>query len=135
LYISGERRCEMKRLAVLMLGCALVTAAPALVGAGDTRHPGRLLAIDPAAGTLRIEEMRAWTGPDTGTVDLPLRLAPNATIRMVSRAATVDPTRWPNAWEERPIALNALRPGDFVTVTTGERGEVALALDVVRPEP
>jgi hypothetical protein len=125
----------MKRLAVLMLGCVLVTAAPALAGAGDTRHSGRVLAVDPAAGTLRIEEMRAWTGPNTGTVELPLRLAPDATIRMVSRAATIDAARWPNAWEERPIALDALKPGDFVTVTTGERDEVAVALEVVRPEP
>ena len=125
----------MKRLAVLMLGCALVTAVPTLAGAGGIRHSGRVLAVDPAAGTLRIEEMRAWTGPDTGVVDLPLRLAPDATIRVVSRAAVVDPARWPNAWEERPITVDALTAGDFVTVTTGERGEVAVAVDVVRGEP
>ena len=125
----------MKRLAVLMVGCALVTAVPALAGAGDTRHSGRVLAVDPAAGTLRIEEMRAWTGPNTGLVDLPLRLAPDAKVRMVSRAATVDPARWPNVWEERPIAVDALKPGDFVTVTTSERDEVAVAVDVVRGEP
>jgi hypothetical protein len=125
----------MKRLAVLLVGCALVTAAPALAGAGDTRHSGRVLAVDPAAGTLRIEEMRAWTGPNTGLVDLPLRLAPDAKVRMVSRAATVDPARWPNVWEERPIAVDALKPGDFVTVTTGDRDEVAVAVDVVRGEP
>jgi hypothetical protein len=125
----------MKRLAVLTLGCAVVTAVPALAGAGDTRHSGRVLAVDPAAGTLRIEEMRAWTGPNTGVVDLPLRLAPDATLRMVSRAAVVDPAGWPDAWEERPITVDALKAGDFVTVTTGERGQVAVAVDVVRGEP
>ena len=124
----------MKRLTALLLGCALVTAVPALAGA-DTRHSGRVLAVDQAAGTLRIEEMRAWTGPNTGVVDLPLRLAPDATIRIVSRAAIVDPARWPNAWEERPTTVDALKTGDFVTVTTGDRDKVAVAVDVVRGEP
>jgi len=32
------------------------------------------------------------------------------------------------------MTVDALKPGDFVKVTTGERGDVALAVEVVRPE-
>src|SRR5437763_15512300 len=37
----------------------------------------------PAAGTLRFEEMLAWTGPETGVVDRTVRLTP-ATVPAAS---------------------------------------------------
>jgi hypothetical protein len=124
----------MKRLAVLVLACVATSAGwTTSVHAGDTRHSGRVVAIDPAAGTLRIEEMRAWTGPDTGSVELALRLRSDTSMHAVSRAV-VDLAGWPHSFKEQPMTVDALKPGDFVTVTTGERGDVALAVEVVRPE-
>jgi hypothetical protein len=124
----------MKRVVVLMLILALATVAAMPAGAGEVRHSGRVIAVDPAAGTLRVEEMKAWKGPDTGLVDLSLRVAPDSVIRQVSRPAAVDQARWPNVWEERPITLDVLKPGDFVTVTTTEQGNVAAIVELVRPD-
>jgi hypothetical protein len=113
---------------------AVVAGAVALPAeAEETRHSGRVLEVDARAGTLRIEEMKAWTGPGTGTVELALRLPPGAPVFLVARAPGVGPAGWPNAWQEERITLDALQPGDFVTVTTGERGDVA-SLQVVRPQ-
>jgi hypothetical protein len=123
----------MKRLAVFIVAGVLVgTVAGAAQGA-DTRHSGRVLSIDPSARTLRIEEMKAWTGPGTGTVELSLRLASDAQLLSVARAPGASLAGWLNAWREAPIGLDAVRPGDFVTVTTSGRGDVA-TLQLVRPE-
>jgi hypothetical protein len=124
----------MKRLAVLSVAgivVGILAAAPAQ--GADTRHSGRVLAVDPSARTLRIEEMKAWTGPGTGTVELSLRLASDAQLLSVTRAPGASLAGWLNAWREAPIGLDAVRPGDFVTVTTGGRGDVA-TLQLVRPE-
>jgi hypothetical protein len=124
----------MKRLAVLSVAgivVGILAAAPAQ--GADTRHSGRVLAVDPSARTLRIEEMKAWTGPGTGTVELSLRLASDAQLLSVARAPGASLAGWLNAWREAPIGLDAVRPGDFVTVTTSGRGDVA-TLQLVRPE-
>jgi hypothetical protein len=124
----------MKRLAVLSVAgmvVGILAAAPAQ--GADTRHSGRVLAVDPSARTLRIEEMKAWTGPGTGTVELSLRLASDAQLLSVTRAPGASLAGWLNAWREAPIGLDAVRPGDFVTVTTSGRGDVA-TLQLVRPE-
>jgi hypothetical protein len=124
----------MKRPAVLSVAgivIGILAAAPAQ--GADTRHSGRVLAVDPSARTLRIEEMKAWTGPGTGTVELSLKLASDAQLLSVTRAPGASLAGWLNAWREAPIDLDAVRPGDFVTVTTGQRGDVA-TLQLVRPE-
>jgi hypothetical protein len=124
----------MKRLAVLIVaGLVFGTAFRGPAQAADTRHSGRVLAVDPSARTLRIEEMKAWTGPGTGIVELSLTLASDAQVLSVTRAPGPSLAGWLNAWREAPISLDAIRPGDFVTVTTGGRGDVA-TMQVVRPE-
>jgi hypothetical protein len=124
----------MKRLAALMLaGVIAGTVMMVPAQAASARHSGRVLAVDPGARTLRIEEMKAWTGPGTGAVELTLRLPAEARVLSVARTAGADAAGWLNAWREEPISLDALRPGDFVTVTTSGRGDVA-SLQVVRPE-
>jgi hypothetical protein len=122
----------MKRLAVLIVA-GIVLAAGALAQAADTRHSGRVLAVDPSARTLRIEEMKAWTGPGTGTVELSLKLASDAQLLSVTRTPGASLAGWLNAWREAPISLDAIQPGDFVTVTTSGRGDIA-TVQVVRPE-
>jgi len=42
-----------------------------------------MVVVDPGAGTLRFEEMLAWTGPETGVVDRTVRLTP-ATVPAAS---------------------------------------------------
>ena len=123
----------MKRAARLLLAAVVAGAVALPAEAEETRHSGRVLEVDARAGTLRIEEMKAWTGPGTGTVELALRLPPGAPVFLVARAPGVGPAGWPNAWQEERITLDVLQPGDFVTVTTGERGDVA-SLQVVRPQ-
>jgi hypothetical protein len=125
----------MKRLAALMLvGVIAGTVAGVPVqAAADARHSGRVLEIDPRARTMRIEEMKAWAGPGTGTVELALRLASDAQILSVRREPGASLAGWLNAWREEAIDLDAVRPGDFVTVTTGGKGDVA-SLQLVRPE-
>jgi hypothetical protein len=46
----------------------------------------------------------------------------------------VDLAGWPNAWREERTTIQALRPGDYVTVTTGEGSNTVLVLEVVQPE-
>jgi hypothetical protein len=124
----------MKPLAVLFVaGIVVGTLVGAPAEGADTRHSGRVLAVDPSTRTLRIEEMKAWTGPGTGAVELSLRLASDAQLLSVARAPGASLAGWLNAWREAPIALDAVRPGDFVTVTTSGRGDVA-TLQLVRPE-
>jgi hypothetical protein len=123
----------MKRVALVLglLTMAALTAGGA--GAAESRHSGRIVAVDPAAGTLRVQEMVAWTGPGTGLVERTIRLAPQTSIALVRRAREIDPARWPNAFDERRAGVEALRPGEFVTVTTGD-GDVAEKVEVVEPD-
>jgi hypothetical protein len=124
----------MKRVAVLLVvgvAMGIGTARPA--SAADTRHSGRVVAIDPAAGTLRLEELTASRGPEPRIIELTLRLGPGIAIHRVARAA-VDLAGWPNAFREERTTIDALKPGNFVTVTTGERSNTVLALEVVQPE-
>jgi hypothetical protein len=125
----------MKRFAVLiMAGVVLGAIAAGPARAADTRHSGRVLEVDPTSRTLRIEEMKAWTGPGTGTVELSLRLSSDAQLLRVTRAPGTSLAGWLNAWQEAPITLDAVRPGDFVTVTTSGRGGAVATLQVVQPE-
>ena len=124
----------MKPGVMLVLAVAFLSLAmPGIAPAAEARHSGRVMAVDPGAGTVQIQEVVAWTGPETGTVERTIRLTPDTTVQLVRREADVDLPRWPNAWEEQRISVDALRPGDFVTVITGD-GDVAVSLDVVRPE-
>jgi hypothetical protein len=120
----------MKRLAMLILiGMAAVSPA----WAADARHSGRVLAIDPGAGRLRLEELTAAPGPEPRSVELQLQVTRDTAINRVARAA-MDPAGWPNAWREERTTIDTVKPGDFVTATTGQRGDVALTLEVMQPD-
>jgi hypothetical protein len=124
----------MKGLAMLSLvGMVAWGAVPGSAQGADTRHSGRLVTIDSTAGRLRLEELTAAPGPEPRSVEITLRLTPDTAIHRVARTA-VDLAGWPNAWREQPTTADALKPGDFVTATTGARNDVALTLEVVQPE-
>jgi len=72
-------------LTLVAAGTLRAAAAPT----AGTHHSGQMVVVDPAAGTLRFEEMLAWTGPS-------------------------DRRRRPHG-----PAHARDRPGGFVTVTTG----------------
>lgn len=122
----------MKRIA-LMLALVLALATAAAAGAAERRHSGRVVAVDRAAGTLRIEEMQSWNGPGTGLVDVTMRLTPQTAVAVVRRTPDVTAARWPDTFEARPVDADALRPGQFVTVTTGD-GDVAEKVEIVEPD-
>jgi hypothetical protein len=121
----------MKRLMVL-LALAATVAVPAAGLADEARHSGLVVAVDPAANTLRLEEMLAWTGPTSGVVERTVRLGPGTSIRLLRPAEDAAAT-WPDAWEASPLTASDLRPGDYVTAITRDGGDVATTLDVVRP--
>jgi len=116
----------MKRFALIVI---LVLAA-ATVAAAE-RHSGRVIAVDEAAGTLRLDELVEGVGGQTRAVERRLRVAPEATIQLRRAPRTREAGQWPDAWEAQPLTLGALAPGDFVTVTTA--GDAGVALEVVRP--
>jgi hypothetical protein len=120
----------MKRLVVLVL-VGVATAIPAW--GADVKHSGRVVAVDPGTGRLRLEELTAAPGPEPRSVELKLRLTPDTAISRVARTP-VDLAGWPNAWREKRATVDTLKPGDFVTATTGKRGDVALTLEVVHPD-
>lgn len=117
----------MKQFAVALI--LVLAAATATVAA--ERHSGRVIAIDRAAGTVRLEELVEGVGPETRAVERTLRLTPGTAIDAVRPAATLDGGHWPDAWDHQPLSAAALKPGDFVTVTTS--GDDVVAMDVVRP--
>src|SRR5689334_6643333 len=102
----------MKRFA---LSLALVLLASTATAA--ERHSGRVVAVDAAAGTLRLSEVGEAVGGENRTLERTLRLAPGATIQAVQPPRTRESGQWPDAWQARPLTLEALAVGDFVTVT------------------
>ncbi len=111
---------------------SLVSMPPALPAAGEARHSGQVLAV--GDDVLVLQEIVAWTGPGAGFVTRRLRLTPDTSIQLVRRAETIDPDRWPVVFDEQPLAADAIRRGDFVTVTTRRaQGDTAVSLEVWRP--
>lgn len=120
----------MKRLAMLIL-VGVATASPAW--GADAKHSGRVLAVNPGDGRLQLEELTAASGPEPRSVELQLHVTPQTAVKRVARAA-VDPAGWSNGWREERTTIDTVRPGDFVTATTGTRGDVALTVEVAQPD-
>src|SRR5215813_1711130 len=114
----------MKRFA-LALVLVLATAA---VGMAAERHSGSVLAVDAAGGTLQIRELVEGEGTQTHAVERTLHLAPGTAITLLRPPATFDSAHWPDAWDAQPLALAAIQPGDFVTITTSGNEAVALSV-------
>ena len=107
-------------------------ALPAAGSAGEARHSGQVLAV--GDDVLVLQEIVAWTGPGAGFVTRRLRLTPVTSSQLGRGAETIDPDRWPVVFDEQPLAADAIRRGDFVTVTTRRaQGDTAVSLEVWRP--
>jgi hypothetical protein len=126
------------RLARLAAAAALPAAAllPALAAQAEPRVSGTVLAVDPAADVLVVEELTASSGPAPTPVQRRFTLGPNTTVTLVHRSPDA-PGGWPNAYTATPLGAEQLRPGDFVTVTFVPDGGRLLArlVSVVRPQP
>lgn len=110
-----------RKIAFALVFALLVGSVPVLAADGEGRVSGRLLEIRPD-GKLVIEEQGPWKGPGTGLIKRTVDLGPDTTIRAVRRKGT---------WE--PADFRALKQGDFVTVTIGDRSR-AVAIDVMHPD-
>ena len=118
----------MKTFALATMLLLLLTATAA---AAVERHSGHVIAVDPAAGTITMQEFVEGVGVETRAVERTLRVAPSVSVELLRPAPRRDVNEWRDAWQAEPFALTALRPGDFITVITD--GAQAVALDVVRP--
>ncbi len=112
---------------------------PRPVGAADLlRHSGTLVAIEDARGLLKLEEMGPWTGELESTITRrELRLAPDLEVKLIKRDHDgTGEDGWRGGFAVTPIAVSALRTGDYITVGTRRRGDdvVVELIEVVRPE-
>jgi hypothetical protein len=125
-------------LALILAGLLLATTTHAADPAGaasatarETRHSGTVTAIE--KGRLTLEELVAWTGEGTGRVRRTVALTDDTRILLVTRDESPDRASMAGFTETR-IDAAAIRPGDFVTVTTPAGNGRAVSVEVVRPE-
>jgi len=110
---------------VLFLPCV-----PALAADGDGKVSGMLKEIRPD-GKLVIEEQGPWNGPGTGLVSRSVDISPTTNIRVIRSTGKWSAADTNPGYEVEASDFRALKPGDFVTVTTGGRS-TALSVDVMR---
>jgi hypothetical protein len=123
----------MTRMIVCTLVAALLACGvPALAAEGEGKISGKLLEIRPD-GKLVIEEQGPWLGPGTGLVTRIVDLSPGTSIRVVRPTGRWEPNDAVPGYEMQPADFRALKPGDFVTVTTGGRA-AAVAVDVMQTD-
>ena len=115
------------RNVILALGLVTVLAIPA-PGRAEDRHSGTVVAVDPGAGVMVIEELTA--SRDERPRIVRRTLAVDAKARVVRQEPTLE------GYRAVPMSLAELRPGDFVTVVAMPRGTGAAAgtIELVRPE-
>lgn len=122
----------MTRKIAVALAILVTCAAPALAADGDGRISGRLVEIRPD-GKLVIEEQGPWTGPGTGLATRAVELTPDTSIRVLRPTGTWGPNDAMPGYDVQEADFRALKPGDFVTVSTGGRA-VAVSVDVMRTD-
>lgn len=110
-------------LAGLVLGlvASAVPAADAAAADASRTHAGSVVAVDAAAGRLVIEELspgartrrvEAQVSPDTRVLEI--RQEPAEVV--VGRTPQARDVALTHRWVERPLDLDAIRPGDFAVV-------------------
>lgn len=124
----------MLQALLILFVLVLATGSPVMAREATT-HSGRIVRISRDVRTVTLEEIVAWTGPETGRVKRTFGLTPSTSIRLLRRAADTDAAGWPGDFQTSPLAPSDLKPGDFATVTAERaRDQVrVLSIDVVRP--
>jgi hypothetical protein len=121
-----------RKIALALVVGLLACSAPALAADGEGRISGRLVEIR-SDGKLVIEEQGPWKGPGTGLITRTVDLAPGTSIRVVRPTGKWDPNDATPGYEIEAADFRALKPGDFVTVTTAGRA-AAVSIDVMRTD-
>lgn len=108
-----------KRLTASALIALLVAAAGIWSpgGATETRHSGLVIDVDPAARTLTIDELGAAAVRRT----LRVTVSPQASVVVSERQTEF--TDFDQVFKDRPISLDDIREGDFVTVVVTSDGD------------
>ena len=116
---------------VMIIGVWLPSAAIA----EEVRHSGTI--VRTTTGELVLEEMITWTGPGTGIVNQRIDVTTETAVQLVRRAPWTDDPRARPGWESIDLRPDDIRRGDFATVTTRDArsGDVAVSIEIVRPEP
>jgi len=119
--------------ALSMLTAFLLLAGSLTAAAEPERHAGMVIAVDPQAQTLVVEEL-AEGGK---TQDLHVRVTNDARLVFSERVAGREVADFGAAFRDRPIGLGDIRPGDFVVVEATGVGQtlVASAITVTLREP
>jgi hypothetical protein len=129
----------MSRIALVCVLGGLVLAGAAFAATETSavrKHSGVIVAVAPNAGTITVDEMGPWAGPNSTPVRETVAITSSTTIQLDSRSAgTGGPGGWPGGFQASPLRASELRPGDFATVTIEQSrgGPVAASIAVVRP--
>jgi hypothetical protein len=120
-------------LALLLAGLA---AGGSLV-ASEARHTGTVVAVEPDRQRIAVEEMGPWVGPKQGVVKRWIVLVLQTKVAAISRSDRPGKDGWAGDFAAVPLTADAIKPGDFVTVTTETRDGrlVARSVEVLRPSP
>jgi hypothetical protein len=108
----------MSAAAALLAGVLAMAAAPVAAPAGD-RHAGTVLAVDPQARTLTVDEFGAGGERRALSVQVPR----DAIVLWSQRNQAGRELK--DAFRDRTITLAEIRVGDFVVVELSEDPEVA----------
>lgn len=120
-------RSGMARLAGVL---ATVTAVAgfALPAPAASRHSGTVIAVDPKAGRVVVEEM--VQGTTTRTLTVPV--GPGTRLVLSERLPDAEVTDLRHPFRDRPIGLADIHPGDVVLVelpsATGPASAVTVTL-------
>lgn len=121
-----------RKIASALIAALFLAAVPAVAAEGDGKISGLLKEIR-SDGKLLIEEQGPWKGPGTGLTTRIIDLTPDTSIRVVRPTGKWEATDANPGYEIQPADFRALKPGDFVTVTTGGRS-MAASIDVMRSD-
>ena len=111
-------------------------AAPDWAAAASARHSGTVAAVDPAAGTVTIEEIGPWRVEGGRTVVTPLtvRTVGSTVWTRARRATGAGPSGWDGEFVETPRGVWEVKPGDYVTVEVKADGKRRVAVLVTVAE-
>jgi hypothetical protein len=112
-------------------------ASAASLRASEAKHTGTVAAVEPDRQRIAVEEMGPWAGPKQGIVKRWIALVPETKVAAISRSDRPTKDGWRGDFAAAPLTAAAIKPGDFVTVTTETRDGrlVARSVEVLRPSP
>ena len=132
----------LRRTLPYILGVVFVAGlanAPVLTAAaGDTvMHSGIVTSVDAARGTLILQEMGPWKGPDTNPTSVSIALQSTTIVEVVQRS-TLGKARengWQRGYISSPMKADDLHAGEFANVSTVRDGRrlSAVSVEIVQP--